>query len=100
MRTRGFASSLLAALAALAVWGARGGRGGALAAKTTGAGGGRSYIVRAYETPNDTNYSYQWHMHNTVGGIWAEAAWDLSANKGEGVGVAIHHTRAACGRDN
>jgi len=55
----------------------------------------RSYIARAYETPDDTNYSYQWHMHNTVGGMWAEGAWDLSANKGAGVVVAVIDTGAA-----
>ena len=67
----------------------------ALHSSTIVAEAGRSYIVRAYETPNDTNYSYQWHMHNTVGGMWAEGAWDLSSNKGAGIVVAVIDTGAA-----
>ncbi|MFQ6020387.1 MAG: S8 family serine peptidase, partial [Dehalococcoidia bacterium] len=56
---------------------------------------GPSLTAQAFEVPNDTNYSYQWHMHNTDGGAWAEAAWDLSTAKGAGVVVAVIDTGAA-----
>jgi serine protease len=50
---------------------------------------GQTYKARAFETPNDTNYIYQWNMHNTEGGMYAEAAWDLATSRGEGVIVAV-----------
>ncbi|OGO46532.1 MAG: hypothetical protein A2W34_03615, partial [Chloroflexi bacterium RBG_16_64_32] len=53
---------------------------------------GRSLIARTSDAPNDTNYPYQWHLHNTEGGMWAEAAWSLSANRGQGVVVAVIDT--------
>jgi serine protease len=56
---------------------------------------GRTLVARAFGAPNDTNYSYQWHLQNTVGGMWAEGAWDLSANKGAGVVVAVIDTGLA-----
>ena len=54
-----------------------------------------SYRVRALETPNDTNYSFQWHLQNTNGGLRAEAAWDGATNRGTGVVVAIIDTGVA-----
>ncbi|MEX2158557.1 MAG: S8 family serine peptidase [Dehalococcoidia bacterium] len=56
---------------------------------------GVSHIMRAFAAPNDTNYSYQWHLHNTVGGMHAEAAWDLAPNAGQGVVVAVLDTGVA-----
>ena len=50
---------------------------------------GYSYVLRAVGVPNDTNYSYQWDMQNTIGGIWAQAAWDIATNHGQGVVVAV-----------
>ena len=41
------------------------------------------------DTPNDTNYLYQWHMHNTDGGMWADLAWNLAPNRGANVTVAV-----------
>ncbi|MCW4454254.1 S8 family serine peptidase [Flavobacterium sp. MXW15] len=41
--------------------------------------------------PNDQYYqTYQWHLHNAVGGINAPAAWDIA--QGEGVVVAVLDT--------
>ncbi len=41
--------------------------------------------------PNDPHYArYQWNFHNAVGGVKAEAAWEISA--GEGVVVAVLDT--------
>ncbi len=56
---------------------------------------GRDRIIRAAEAPNDTNFSYQWHLRNTVGGMWAEGAWDLAPNRGQGVVVAVIDTGVA-----
>ncbi len=42
-----------------------------------------NYILRAFMTPNDPYYTYQWHMPK----INAEPAWDLST--GTGIVVAI-----------
>ncbi len=56
---------------------------------------GRSRAAHLAGAPNDTNYLYQWHMRNTDGGIWAEAAWDLSPNAGQGVVVAVIDTGLA-----
>ena len=50
---------------------------------------GYSYVVRAFDAPNDTNYAYQWDMHDTTGGVWAESAWGLATNHGQGVVVAV-----------
>ena len=41
------------------------------------------------DTPNDTNYLYQWHMHNSEGGMWADLAWNLAPNRGANVTVAV-----------
>ena len=41
-------------------------------------------------TPNDTQYSSQWHYFESTGGINAEAAWDKST--GAGVVVAVVDT--------
>ena len=53
---------------------------------------GRSRIAVALEEPNDTNYSAQWDMQDTAGGIRVEPAWAVSANKGAGVVVAVIDT--------
>jgi len=54
-----------------------------------------SYIVRADAAPNDTNYSYQWDMQDTVGGIWAQNAWTVAPHRGQGVVVAVIDTGVA-----
>ncbi len=56
---------------------------------------GISYVAQAFDAPNDTNYAYQWHMHNTVGGIQAEGAWPLAPNGGQSVVVAVLDTGVA-----
>lgn len=57
---------------------------------------GYNYIVRAFAAPNDEYYQpYQWHLHNTVGGMWAEQAWDETPNAGQGVVVAVIDTGVA-----
>jgi len=56
---------------------------------------GYSYVARALEVPNDTNYSYQWDMHDTTGGMWAQSAWDVATNHGQGVVVAVIDTGVA-----
>jgi serine protease len=56
---------------------------------------GYSYIARALEVPNDTNYSYQWDMHDTTGGMWAQSAWDVATSHGQGVVVAVIDTGVA-----
>jgi len=56
---------------------------------------GASRVVRAFDAPNDTNYSYQWSFHNTVGGIHAEAAWPLAPERGQDVVVAVIDTGVA-----
>jgi serine protease len=45
-----------------------------------------NYIYRATVTPNDPQYSKQWHLHN----IHAEQAWE--ENRGKGITVAIIDT--------
>ncbi len=54
-----------------------------------------SYRVIALEVPDDTNYAFQWHMHNTTGGLRAEAAWDGAPSRGAGVVVAVIDTGVA-----
>ena len=57
---------------------------------------GYNYRMRAFAMPNDTYYvPYQWNLYNTGNGIRAEQAWDNSANKGQGVVVAIIDTGVA-----
>lgn len=57
---------------------------------------GYHYVVQNFALPNDTDYQLsQWNFHNTAGGIWAEEAWDVSANKGQGVVVAVIDTGVA-----
>ncbi|MBI1886074.1 MAG: S8 family serine peptidase [Chloroflexi bacterium] len=56
---------------------------------------GYNFIAHTTDAPNDTNYSYQWHMPNTVGGVWAEGAWDLAPARGQGVVVAVIDTGVA-----
>ena len=52
-------------------------------------------IAQVFDTPNDTNYPYQWHMRSTAGGMWADTAWDLAPNHGQGVVVAVIDTGVA-----
>ena len=57
---------------------------------------GYNYILEAFAIPNDTEYQpYQWNLHNTAGGIWAEDAWNSSLNKGQGITVAVIDTGVA-----
>jgi serine protease len=48
-----------------------------------------AHVATILDAPNDTNYSYQWHMHNTDGGMWADIAWNLAPNRGANVTVAV-----------
>jgi serine protease len=52
-------------------------------------------IATVFETPNDTNYAYQWDMQDTAGGVRVEPAWDLATNRGSGVVVAVIDTGVA-----
>jgi serine protease len=56
---------------------------------------GPNLVVRASEVPNDVHYSSQWHLHDTVGGIHAESAWDIAPARGSGVIVAVIDTGLA-----
>jgi len=56
---------------------------------------GPSHVAQLHDAPNDTNYAYQWHMHNTVGGMWAESAWAAAPNRGADVVVAVIDTGVA-----
>ncbi|WP_395703772.1 S8 family peptidase [Aquabacterium sp.] len=47
-------------------------------------------ILQALSTPNDPQYSSQWHWSDTTGGVRAPAAWDVST--GSGVTVAVIDT--------
>lgn len=47
------------------------------------------HVATALDAPNDTNYQYQWHLHNTEGGMWADIAWNLAPNRGANVTVAV-----------
>src|SRR3990172_5126660 len=47
------------------------------------------HIATALDAPNDTNYQFQWHLHNTEGGMWADVAWNLAPNRGANVTVAV-----------
>lgn len=43
--------------------------------------------------PNDPRYvQYQWNFHNAVGGVRAEAAWDVADGQGQGTVVAVIDT--------
>ncbi len=54
-----------------------------------------NYIARALFVPNDTYYSYQWHLDSSSkGGIQAEEAWDLQKGS-PGVVVAVIDTGVA-----
>ncbi|MGB2695854.1 MAG: hypothetical protein WBD55_11815, partial [Dehalococcoidia bacterium] len=55
----------------------------------------RSRVMRATGGPNDSNYSYQWNMHDTVGGVWAKSAWNIATSGGNGVVVAVIDTGVA-----
>src|SRR3990172_121235 len=46
---------------------------------------GPNLVARAYEVPNDVHYPLQWHLHDTVGGIHAQSAWDIAPARGSGV---------------
>jgi subtilisin family serine protease len=47
------------------------------------------HVATILDTPSDTNYLYQWHMHNSEGGMWADLAWNLAPNRGANVTVAV-----------
>jgi subtilisin family serine protease len=47
------------------------------------------HVATILDTPNDTNYLYQWHMHNSDGGMWADLAWNLAPNRAANVTVAV-----------
>ena len=48
-----------------------------------------NYYAHAFMIPNDTLYSYQWHLDNAIyGGIQMENAWDISTGSSN-VTVAI-----------
>lgn len=54
-----------------------------------------NFIAHALLVPNDTYYSFQWHMDNpTFGGIHMESAWDVQTGA-PGVIVAIVDTGVA-----
>ncbi|HEU0075904.1 MAG TPA: S8 family serine peptidase, partial [Dehalococcoidia bacterium] len=48
-----------------------------------------------FETPDDTNFGYQWHFHDSEGGVRVEPAWDLAPNRGGGIVVAVIDTGVA-----
>src|SRR5438093_4769375 len=48
-----------------------------------------AHVATILDTPNDPNYPYQWHLHNTDGGMWADMAWNLAPNRGANVTVAV-----------
>jgi serine protease len=53
--------------------------------------GAAPHLYGPFMTPNDPYFSqYQWHFHNSVGGMYAPAAWDTST--GTGVVVAVLDT--------
>ena len=54
-----------------------------------------THTAQLFDYPNDTNYPYQWHLHSTGGGVWADVAWDLAPNRGAGVVVAVIDTGVA-----
>jgi subtilisin family serine protease len=47
------------------------------------------------DTPNDPKFPYQWHLRSTDAGVWADAAWDIAPNRGNGVVVAVIDTGVA-----
>jgi len=47
-------------------------------------------MLRAFATPNDTQYSSQWHYFESTGGLRANTAWDSAT--GSGVVVAVLDT--------
>jgi len=53
------------------------------------------WIATLFDAPDDPNYLRQWHLHNTAGGVRAEAAWSLAPNLGAGAVVAIIDTGVA-----
>ncbi len=55
---------------------------------------GPAQVVQLFAEPDDTNYGFQWHLHDTAGGIWAEKAWNLAPSAGAGVTVAVIDTGA------
>ncbi len=48
-----------------------------------------AHVATILDTPNDPNYPYQWPLHNTEGGMWADIAWNLAPNRGANVTVAV-----------
>ncbi|UXI70740.1 S8 family serine peptidase [Tahibacter amnicola] len=49
-----------------------------------------NHKVRAFLVPNDTRYSEQWDMFDSVGGMNVQSAWDVAT--GSGVVVAVIDT--------
>lgn len=53
-----------------------------------------NYVASVHSVPNDSYYSYQWHLDNPVyGGVHAEEAWDKT--DGSGAVVAVVDTGIA-----
>ena len=51
--------------------------------------------VTAFDLPDDPGFAAQWHMQDTVGGMWAASAWGEVSSPGAGVTVAIIDTGVA-----
>ena len=56
---------------------------------------GPSRNASILDSPNDPGYANQWHLRSTAGGMWADLAWDLAPNRGDGVTVAVIDTGVA-----
>ncbi|MFC4150141.1 S8 family serine peptidase [Micromonospora mangrovi] len=54
--------------------------------------------LRADATPDDTRWTDQWDLHDPLGGVYAEPAWDTGAD-GAGVTVAVLDTGVTRHRD-
>ena len=54
-----------------------------------------TFTASIFETPDDTFFNYQWHLHDTAAGVRAEPAWDLAPSNGSGVVVAVIDTGVA-----
>ena len=55
---------------------------------------GHALVLQLFAEPDDTNYAFQWHLHDTAGGVWAESAWNIATTAGSGVTVAVIDTGA------
>jgi len=55
----------------------------------------KNYYVHAYFTPNDTYYSYQWNLYNSVnGGIYMNDAWNIQTGSSSVI-IAVIDTGVA-----